>query len=60
MVIGTLTYSLKQQQAIRQLENNDQIIIKMADKEGEVVILNKTAFKQMAIKILGDNNTYKE
>ena len=45
-------------EAIKSLKENDSIVIKEADKSGVVVVMNKTHYCSMVVKILQDKVTY--
>ena len=45
-------------ETIKSLKENDSIVIKEADKGGAVVVMNKTHYYNMAVKILQDEVTY--
>ena len=47
-------------EAIKSLKENDSIVIKEADKGGAVVVMNKTHYYSMVVKILQDEVTYKK
>ena len=47
-------------EAIKSLEENNSIVIKEADKGGAVVVMNKTHYYSMVVKILQDEVTYKK
>ena len=47
-------------EAIKSLKENDSIIIKEADKGGAVVVMNKTHYYNIVVKILQDEETYKK
>ena len=47
-------------ETIKSLKENDSIVIKEADKGGAVVVMNKTHYYNMAVKILQDEVTYKK
>ena len=47
-------------QAIKSLKENDSIVIKEADKVGAVVVLNKTHYYSIVVKILQDEETYEK
>ena len=47
-------------EAIKSLKENDSIVIKEADKGGAVVVMNKTHYYSMVVKILQDKVTYKK
>ena len=47
-------------EAIKSLKENDSIVIKEADKGGAVVVMNKTHYYNMVVKILQDEVTYKK
>ena len=53
--------SQKQKQALRNIRENENIIIKEADKGSAVVIFDKTYYKTKIQEILNDetNNRYK-
>jgi hypothetical protein len=48
----------KQQQAIKSLQNNKEIVIKPADKGGAIVIWNKTDYLAEAYRQLGRRDHY--
>ena len=47
-------------EAIKSLKENDSIVIKEADKGGAVVVMNKTHYYNIVVKILQDEETYKK
>ena len=47
-------------EAMKSLKENDSIVIKEADKGGAVVVMNKTHYYNMVVKILQDEVTYKK
>ena len=47
-------------EAIKSLKENGSIVIKEADKGGAVVVMNKTHYYSMVVKILQDEVTYKK
>ena len=47
-------------EAIKSLKENDSIIIKEADKGGAVVVMNKTHYYNIVVKILRGEETYKK
>ena len=52
--------SLAERNAIKSLSNDESIIIKEADKEGEVVIMDREHYKTMAETLLLDEEYYQE
>ena len=44
-------------EAIKSLKENDSIVIKEADKGGANVVMNKTHYYSMVVKILQDEET---
>ena len=47
-------------EAIKSLRENDSIVINEADKGGAVVVMNKTHYYNIVVKILQDEETYKK
>ena len=47
-------------EAIKSLKENDSIVIKEADKGGAVVVMKRTHYYSMVVKILQDEVTYKK
>ena len=47
-------------QALKELKNDESIVIKGADKGGAVVIMDSVHYEQMIYKQLEDKNTYKK
>ena len=52
--------SKNEEAGINLLKNNNEIIIKEADKGGAVVIMNKNHYKKMVMDHLNDKKTYKK
>ena len=52
--------SNKEQQELSKLINDEEIIIKRADKGGAVVILSKSHYQQMILEHLNDKSTYQK
>ena len=50
----------EQRNAIKTLANNDSIIIKEADKEGAVVIMDKENYRKIVETMLSDTEHYEE
>ena len=46
--------------AIKSLKENDSMVIKEADKGGSVVVMNKTHYYNIVVKILQDEETYEK
>ena len=46
-------------QALKELKNDESIVIKEADKGGAVVLMDSAHYEQMIYKQLEDKNTYK-
>ena len=49
-----------EQKALKELQNNDDIVIKKADKGGAVCIMNKCFYVEKIHELLNDRETYKE
>ena len=47
-------------EAIKSLKENDSIVIKETDKGEAVVVMNKTHYYNIVVKILHDEETYKK
>ena len=47
-------------EAIKSLKENDSVVIKEADKGGTVVVMNKTHYYSIVVKILQDEEIYKK
>ena len=47
-------------EAIKSLKENDSIVIKEADKGGAVLVMNKTHYYSIVVKILQDEEKYKK
>ena len=47
-------------QALKELKNDESIVIKEADKGGAVVLMDSAHYEQMIYKQLEDKNTYKK
>ena len=47
-------------EAIKSLKEKDSIVIKEADKGGTIVVMNKTHYYNIVVKILQDEETYKK
>ena len=56
---NTSNISANEYKGIFELKNNDDIIIKEADKGGAVVIMNRNHYKKMVLDQLKDKETYK-
>ena len=52
--------SKKEWEAIKSLKENDTIVIKEADKDAAVAVMNKTHYYSIVVKILQDEETYKK
>ena len=52
--------SKKQQKALKELQNNDDIIIKKADKGGAICIMDRSFYEQKMTAMLDGNTTYKK
>ena len=52
--------SLAEKQALEELHNNQDIIIKQADKGGAVIIMNKDFYASKITEMLNNNTTYNE
>lgn len=50
--------SLKRKEALKDLKTDDSIVIKLADKGGGVVILDKSEYNEVMIDFLNDPTTY--
>lgn len=50
--------SINERKALEALKENDQITIKSSDKGGNIVIQDKTEYKEMVLKLLKDKETY--
>ncbi|XP_077116947.1 uncharacterized protein LOC143773356 [Ranitomeya variabilis] len=55
---GNLTNAEKK--AIKDLQNNNNIIIRPADKGGGIVILDRVTYHEESIRLLSDTTTYKK
>ena len=54
----TNNVSAKQRDAIMELQNNDSIIIKKADKGGAVCVMNRDFYANKIMEMLKDSSTY--
>ena len=49
-----------QQQALQELQNNPNLVIKEADKGGAIVLMDKDYYEDKMLEMLRDTQTYKE
>ncbi|CAH2284022.1 Hypothetical predicted protein, partial [Pelobates cultripes] len=54
-----MNLSSREQVALKSLRNNTEIILKPADKGGNIVMMDITDYVTMVLKVLEDENTYK-
>lgn len=52
--------SYDQRQALKELQNNPNIIIKEADKGGAIVVMDREYYKEKILEMLQDSEIYKE
>lgn len=57
---GTSKLEINQQRALKNLEENQGIVIKPFDKGGNVVLMNKDDYEKMCLKILKNRSRFKE
>ena len=50
----------QQQKALKELQGNEQIIIKKADKGGAICIMDKSFYVEKITEMLNDDSTYKQ